>query len=947
MSKNARLNWLIACAGVAGLAGAAAASEPVPVTETRTPVHSTSATTPDGIAVRLPAPRYVDDLAALELANKLGLNDYPNAGKLRGLPSCPPILTDGNNCHTADTSLAANFSGEAPGSYRTIDNVTPMAQNPTRICWIGRYADRAAPAVANESFMIRIYANGVDGLPDLSAPIFQRLFQQNGTPGNDLLELSCLDGQNCPGTTNPAAGGHYVYSAEVSTGFPMNAFGCYWIEITNVGSNSQGLNWGWVSSQNGTDLISLQAVDGQYTTFSRVANDRAICISGGVDPLAGNCVVPPPPPICDNSDANGIPYDGLTGFGMQASWTGSVGRAGVWTPFQRAENISFSSPQSITSICFGGFWLGFNDNGQAVGIQPPTEPNFRVAYFTNSPATGVPGDPIAMAEFGVGDPGVSFIWDGEEVCRIIHPPVDLPADACSWVSVGRPQIANGVGQPIVPIWHWFLTTSSSPIADRRFASRQVGTGAPAAWQPTTVANAGDTSISNLWFLLSGGPATALNCAAPPCNIPAGGNPEGEPDCGLGDDDTVNGGCNSEVPVFSTITCGETKRGTVAFNGSLRDTDWYQFTLNSTQTVTLTVNSEFAGVFGFAGDAVGPLPAPFDCNAVEFINPAAASGQCTPVTLTRTLEPGTWTIVVVPNFGDTISCAGTAGNEYTLTLTCEGPTFCNIPAGGTPENEANCGLPEDNTNGGCVSDPFVLGTIACGETKRGTAAYNGATRDTDWYQFTLAAPSTVTLTLTAEFSSVVGFVGTPDGPVPLSMLDCASEDLIVFGATLGGNCSPVTVSQALPAGTYIAFVAPDFDGDVVSCAGTNGNEYTLQIQCGGGTVDCNGNGIDDAVEIAANPALDCFNPSVVQNPHVIGGPDGQLDSCQCQGNFNRDGGVNSTDISAMLAGWLDAVNNGNTNADINCSGSTNSTDISAFLTIWLAQVQGTDPNDGCP
>jgi len=149
-----------------------------------------------------------------------------------------------------------------------------------------------------------------------------------------------------------------------------------------------------------------------------------------------------------------------------------------------------------------------------------------------------------------------------------------------------------------------------------------------------------------------------------------------------------------------------------------------------------------------------------------------------------------------------------------------------------------------------------------------------------------------------------------------------------------------------------------DGEFISLTGNQGDpnspdqNYNVLLfigatQGGGQPVDCNGNGIDDAVEIAANPALDCYNPAVVQNPHVIGGPDGVLDMCQCQGNFNRDGAVNSTDISAMLAGWLDAVNNGNTNADINCSGSTNSTDISAFLTIWLAQVQDQVPFDGCP
>ena len=58
-------------------------------------------------------------------------------------------------------------------------------------------------------------------------------------------------------------------------------------------------------------------------------------------------------------------------------------------------------------------------------------------------------------------------------------------------------------------------------------------------------------------------------------------------------------------------------------------------------------------------------------------------------------------------------------------------------------------------------------------------------------------------------------------------------------------------------------------------------------------------------------------------------------------------MNSTDISAMLTGWIASVNAGNTNADVNCSGTTNSSDISSFLTIWIAQVNGTVPFDGCP
>lgn len=115
----------------------------------------------------------------------------------------------------------------------------------------------------------------------------------------------------------------------------------------------------------------------------------------------------------------------------------------------------------------------------------------------------------------------------------------------------------------------------------------------------------------------------------------------------------------------------------------------------------------------------------------------------------------------------------------------------------------------------------------------------------------------------------------------------------------------------------------------------------------GAVDCNANGVNDAHEIAQNPALDCFNPAVLTNPGVVGGPDGLLDACQCVGNFNRDGAVNSADVSAFLTAWFAAVQAQTAGADIDCSGATNSADISTFLAIWIAQVNGVNPRDGCP
>ncbi len=669
MCKKSRLVCLMAVAG-ASLSSAALAQSTDPV--------SAENRSPDTIVRRLPAPIYVDDMAALELANKLGLNN-PHPG-LRGLPGCD-IVNDGFNCHPADISRGANFSNAGENNYRVMENVTPATSNPTQICWIGRYANRVAPAVANEQFEIRIFTD-VGGFPDLdNGPIFQRIFSENGAEGVDRLTYSCLDGENCPGTTQPAAGGHYVYSADVSAGFPMNGNGCYWVEITCVGSAGVGVNWGWVASTQGNDLFSLQAINGAYTLFTRVADDRAICVSGGVRTGLG-CDIAPMPPVCDNSDANGIPYDGATGFGMRADFPGSVGG------FQRAENISFSAPTSVSSICFGGFWLGFTDAGQAVGIAPPSDPQFRVAYFTNSSVAGVPGAPIAMAEFGIGDPGVTFQWDGDDVVKISHPPVDLPGNGCSWVSVGRVQAVQGIGQPIVPIWHWQLTTSSAPSADRRFASRTSGA-VPGAWTPTTVTDGGaqGTAISNLWHLLSDGPVVARACQNPPCQItiPGGVIQENDTACGLDPiGDLVNGGCNNlpeNAPAFSQISCGQTYRGTVAFNGELRDTDWYQFTLTEEQTVTMAVNAEFFGFAGFVGVNGVPI-VNLNCNTAPegmAITPAFEIGGCQEETLEMTLGPGTYTIIVVPAFGDQIACGNTTGSEYTLKLTCEGGGGPECPA----------------------------------------------------------------------------------------------------------------------------------------------------------------------------------------------------------------------------------------------------------------------------
>jgi|GEM_PF-1094713 len=770
-----RLAFLIACAGASG-----ALALPPEVWETPSPVEVEA--------------MMVEVDPGMPPAGDRGGTDARRPGAKRGVGSCPDIVGDVFNCHPAVLNLGANFSGTRAGAYRVMDNVTPASTNPTRVCWIGRYTDRVGPAVEDESFLIRIFADA-GGFPDLSAPLFERTFRQTGTAGVDLLEMDCLDGDECPGST-PTSGGNYVYSAEVATGLPMNANGCYWIEIACVGSSEAGLNWGWCASTGGTDLACLQAIDGAYTLFTRATNDRAICLSGGVNPALGNCIIADLPPVCTNPDTNGIPYDGAHNTGGRASWPGSDGR-GFWTPFQRADSFTFDVPTTVTNVCFRGFWVGVTSSGGSGTPVIPDNPEFRVAYFAHDPNNADPADGVApIAEFAIGDPGVSFVWDGRDVSSFTHPPVEFEAGRCYWISIGRIQSTPLPGEPTAPIWVWRLTTGPGvPTADGRTASRDISTATPGNWTVTYFRSAAPecaTTYSNYVFLLNGGPTHAAACQPLQCSltIPPDAAPNAEPNCALAGN--LNGGCNLATPVFTPLACGETHIGSgstlvTATCGGTRDTDWYHLTLTEETEVTFTVTSQFAGIAGFGGLVPGVVNPTGDCS--EFsggITPYVEIGSCQPVTLTRTLQPGTWIFFVASIFGDPIQC--------------------------------------DNSN----------------------------------------------------------------------------------------------------------------------------NLYLLSVECSGGPgADCNGNGIDDSAEIAGNAALDCFNPTVLATPHTTGGPDGALDECQCQANWNRDASVNSNDISSFLTSWLDAVSGGTASADLNCDGATNSNDISAFLTVWLSAVQNTAPHNGCP
>jgi hypothetical protein len=106
----------------------------------------------------------------------------------------------------------------------------------------------------------------------------------------------------------------------------------------------------------------------------------------------------------------------------------------------------------------------------------------------------------------------------------------------------------------------------------------------------------------------------------------------------------------------------------------------------------------------------------------------------------------------------------------------------------------------DTNGGCNSTPPLFGVLgSCGDSVCGTAWAFGGTRDTDWYQFTIASDDTVVV-LDVDSSFPVAAAILADGCPP-----------VVLSAFTTGTCGTRT-SAILDAGTYVAFVAPSiFDG----------------------------------------------------------------------------------------------------------------------------------------
>jgi hypothetical protein len=217
---------------------------------------------------------------------------------------------------------------------------------------------------------------------------------------------------------------------------------------------------------------------------------------------------------------------------------------------------------------------------------------------------------------------------------------------------------------------------------------------------------------------------SISCVVP-CQVecPSGAGDEGEP-CG----DDTNGGCNSPIPVFRDITCGETVCGTGWFDGSLRDTDWYRLVLNGFYEITWTVQAEFEALIGPLGSN---NPGSGDCaDLTGSISPAGFTLECEELSVTTLLGPGTHFLFVAPLFGDLVFCEA----DYWASLTCVPveADYCPASGGTCDEFISNVTVGSINNSSGCsnyadytaLSTAMTIGTPYPITVTNGPPTYSG-------------------------------------------------------------------------------------------------------------------------------------------------------------------------------------------------------------------------------
>jgi hypothetical protein len=149
-------------------------------------------------------------------------------------------------------------------------------------------------------------------------------------------------------------------------------------------------------------------------------------------------------------------------------------------------------------------------------------------------------------------------------------------------------------------------------------------------------------------------------------------PEIEPDCYDGYDDTFDGGCNSEPAVFQPVGCGTicgTSGTYVSTDGyDTRDTDWYELTVGPGNFTYTGVSDNFnLLLFVLQGT----------CDNITVVS-SITTPSCVPATLNFT-GPGTFWLWAGPTVYTGVPC----GSAYRLDIVGPGISSCEATPAAHP------------------------------------------------------------------------------------------------------------------------------------------------------------------------------------------------------------------------------------------------------------------------
>ncbi|MBX3404902.1 MAG: proprotein convertase P-domain-containing protein [Phycisphaeraceae bacterium] len=335
---------------------------------------------------------------------------------------------------------------------------------------------------------------------------------------------------------------------------------------------------------------------------------------------------------------------------------------------------------------------------------------------------------------------------------------------------------------------------------------------------------------------------SVDCAA----CPGGATViESEPECGHEGGsafDTVNGGCNSPSPVFTSISVGDLVCGTTqVVSGTSRDTDWFSFTLTGGTEVTWTATAEFPLLIGFINSPCpqgGFIPGGF-----------ITAPACSSASVTLCLPAGTYyAFVASSDFGTAVNCGG-AGSRYFAQLSGV-PCSPYVP----PNDDCNTaialsvGFPEFGDNTNANSTTTLDGGSGC--------TFAGAPSNNDvWYTFTPVATGTFQVnTCGSALDTVLSIWTSCPGSQFVDMIACNDDSCGLQSAVTldltGGQTYFVRVSGWNNAQGTFTVVVNDLGnlppGDLCSTAhvvneGTHNYDTTVMTVGGGPASTCAGNG----------------------------------------------------------------------------------------------------------